>query len=715
MSKPVLLPQQKNAPLNQDNGLFTDFWYLNLQGIVDAIIELQNRSTSSTSITNISTGLKSPLDFGGIGNGIADDSAAVAAAAALGYLYLPPGFTFLTAQVTITQSDYSVFGGGGLKLIAGAGTDLLVFDGSAFTGTLYPGNGQYAHITNVVLNGNAGNQPVNLGACLVLRNSAYTTVNDCLIYAGSGDGIRLENANGCFQADEVNIINNRIFSNGRHGIYLHSTCLPVSTTIAANVATGLQTVTPASMANITVGATVIVANGDTTHLEYVPVVAVTATTFSATFVSTKTGPGITVISTFGHVGDHVIIGNHCNYNGRAGIKGIYLTSTVLGLNNVLTNATGIELEAADRCTLLGNPTRNNKGSGIIIDQHPAVTYTDLVIVAANTMTSAGHPFQDDDAGLQVTITGGTGFTVQVVEILSVLGGVATCSAALGTPGSTGGTGSKNGFGRSKDLIVKANQIHYNGVQTTADELDVFNTDVCVIEGNYLGDTDFTPVAQYGIQLSNCTGIAILGNDFGPTILGPLLAPVTLIGGGTVSTAVVLNIALGSQTVTPAAMTHIAVGTVLFIQGAADAGEYVKVTGITGATFTAVFLLAHTAPVAVTNDGTLGPQQPYRSLGNINLSDGMQGVQPSIPTPAVNDYGILFSVSDYAHVLLWIGTQWVFALGSDGSGFIVNSVGGVLTAGVWKACDGSNATLLNGDGTTQVVATPALAAGYYIRR
>ena len=193
MSKPVILPQQKNAPLNPDNGLFSDFWYLNLQGIADAITDLQNASV--TTVISTSTGLKSPLDFGGIGNGISDDSAAVAAAAALGYLYLPPGFTFLTTTVTITGSDYSIFGGGGLKLIAGAGTDLLVFDGSAFTGTLYPGNGQYGHITNVVLNGNASNQPVNLGACLVLKNSAYTTVNDCLIYAGSGDALRL----GCWR------------------------------------------------------------------------------------------------------------------------------------------------------------------------------------------------------------------------------------------------------------------------------------------------------------------------------------------------------------------------------------------------------------------------------------------------------------------------------------------------------------------------------------
>jgi len=65
------------------------------------------------------------------------------------------------------------------------------------------------------------------------------------------------------------------------------------TTIAASIATGSQTVTPASMTGIVLGSLLNVANSDGSHLEAVTVTAVTGSTFTATF-ATKTGPGITV-------------------------------------------------------------------------------------------------------------------------------------------------------------------------------------------------------------------------------------------------------------------------------------------------------------------------------------------------------------------------------------------------------------------------------------
>jgi hypothetical protein len=69
---------------------------------------------------------------------------------------------------------------------------------------------------------------------------------------------------------------------------------PISTTIAANIAPGTQTVTVAFVGNIVVGSALTVANADGSNSENVVVTAVTTTTFTATFASSKTGPGITV-------------------------------------------------------------------------------------------------------------------------------------------------------------------------------------------------------------------------------------------------------------------------------------------------------------------------------------------------------------------------------------------------------------------------------------
>ena len=71
----------------------------------------------------------------------------------------------------------------------------------------------------------------------------------------------------------------------------------------------------------------------------------------------------------GHVGDHLIFANHINFNTGNGIRGIWLTSTIIGQNNVLTNAShGIYCTAADRCTFISNESRNNGGNGLFVDQ-----------------------------------------------------------------------------------------------------------------------------------------------------------------------------------------------------------------------------------------------------------------------------------------------------------------------------------------------------------
>lgn len=76
---------------------------------------------------------------------------------------------------------------------------------------------------------------------------------------------------------------------------------------------------------------------------------------------------------------------------------------------------------------------------------PQVAFTDLVIGATNTqITSVANPFSSVDVGNIINVTGGTGFTVQRIQVVSVAGVIATCDKAVGTAASTGGTGNLGG-------------------------------------------------------------------------------------------------------------------------------------------------------------------------------------------------------------------------------------------------------------------------------
>ncbi|HEX5323841.1 MAG TPA: hypothetical protein VFW40_08655 [Capsulimonadaceae bacterium] len=88
---------------------------------------------------------------------------------------------------------------------------------------------------------------------------------------------------------------------------------------------------------------------------------------------------------------------------------------------------------------------SSSGTDFSQQNSPQITYTDLVIGATNTqLTSALNPFTSVDVGNIINITGGTGFTVQRVQIVSVAAGVATCDKSCGTASSTGGTGNLGG-------------------------------------------------------------------------------------------------------------------------------------------------------------------------------------------------------------------------------------------------------------------------------
>lgn len=93
-----------------------------------------------------------------------------------------------------------------------------------------------------------------------------------------------------------------------------------------------------------------------------------------------------------------------------------------------------------------DPTSGVPGTDYSKQDAAQVAYTDLVIdaVTNTNCTSAGTPFTAAHVGNVINVTGGTGFTVQRVQIISVTGVIATCDKSLGTVASIGGTGNLGG-------------------------------------------------------------------------------------------------------------------------------------------------------------------------------------------------------------------------------------------------------------------------------
>ncbi len=92
-----------------------------------------------------------------------------------------------------------------------------------------------------------------------------------------------------------------------------------------------------------------------------------------------------------------------------------------------------------------------------------ISYTDMVIGATTTQyTSVGNPVGKNIIGNIISVTSGTGFTVQRVEVVSTSTITATCDKTLGTTASTGGHGGLGGAlaspGKASGLMVSANRV-----------------------------------------------------------------------------------------------------------------------------------------------------------------------------------------------------------------------------------------------------------------
>lgn len=112
---------------------------------------------------------------------------------------------------------------------------------------------------------------------------------------------------------------------------------------------------------------------------------------------------------------------------------------------------------------VGTPTSLTWGIDYSQQAAPEISFTDLVIGGTTTQfTSAANPVGKNFVGNTISITAGTGFTVQRVAVVSTSGTTATCDKSLGTGGSTGGTGGFGGclasVGLAGSVLVNSNVI-----------------------------------------------------------------------------------------------------------------------------------------------------------------------------------------------------------------------------------------------------------------
>lgn len=106
----------------------------------------------------------------------------------------------------------------------------------------------------------------------------------------------------------------------------------------------------------------------------------------------------------------------------------------------------VALQSAQGIASVGTPTSLTWGIDYSQQDSAQFAFTDMVIDGTtNTkFTSAAKPVGKHMIGNLINVASGTGFTVQIVEVVSTSTITATCDKALGTLSSTGGHGNLGG-------------------------------------------------------------------------------------------------------------------------------------------------------------------------------------------------------------------------------------------------------------------------------
>lgn len=166
--------------------------------------------------------LKTPLDFGAVGDGVIDDTAAVQRAIDAtqngGALYFPGGFRFSVSKLT-ASGEIHWMGPGGSRLAGSppSGAVIVQTNGSN-TDLLTLNNAFDSSISGLAFDGNRfGQAQASNGIRMV--NCEFTRLDNVYVTSCSGNGIVFENSTSTGTSDEIDLVDCYSVQNAMDGVH----------------------------------------------------------------------------------------------------------------------------------------------------------------------------------------------------------------------------------------------------------------------------------------------------------------------------------------------------------------------------------------------------------------------------------------------------------------------------------------------------------------